>query len=160
MPKPPAARRRAHVTPALAVATLALILALCGTGYAAFSVPRNSVGPKQLRHRAVTPSKIVPGAGVRLVYTRASSNVTVGAGDVGGGYAACPKGTYPIGGGAGTDDVPGLTVTESLPFNTATNSFSGAADSWAVYMQNTGAQPAVMEVYAICIDAASATATY
>jgi len=160
MPNLPAARRRAHVTPALAVATLALLVALGGTGYAAFAIPKNSVGTRQLKHRAVTPSKIVPGAGVSLVYTRAATNVTVAAGSVGGGYAPCPTGTYPIGGGAGTDDVPNLTVTESLPFNSTTNSFSGAADSWAVYMQNSGTQPAVMEVYAVCIDAALATATY
>ena len=56
-------------SPALVVATIALIVALGGTGYAAFKLPANSVGTKQLRKGAVTPSKIktgaVNGAGVK-----------------------------------------------------------------------------------------------
>jgi hypothetical protein len=49
-------------SPALVVSTLALIVALGGTSYAAFSLPKNSVGSKQLRNRAVTSSKIRNGA--------------------------------------------------------------------------------------------------
>lgn len=45
--------RYANVT-----ATLALIVALGGTSYAAISLPRNSVGGKQLKNRAVTNSKL------------------------------------------------------------------------------------------------------
>ena len=41
---PAPARRRVRVTPALVIATLALVVALGGTGYAALSIPRNSVG--------------------------------------------------------------------------------------------------------------------
>ena len=157
---PSAARRRARLTPALVVATLALVVALGGTGYAALAIPRNSVGTRQLRNDAVTDPKIVPGAGVNLVYTRASTSVSVAAGSVGGGYATCPKGSYPIGGGAGTNDVAGVTVTESLPFNSASDSYSGAADAWSAYVQNSGTQPEPIEVYAVCLAAAAATATY
>lgn len=45
-------------SPAMAVATTALFLALGGTGYAAFSLPKNSVGTKQLKTGAVTTKKI------------------------------------------------------------------------------------------------------
>jgi hypothetical protein len=45
-------------SPALVVATLALFVALGGASYAAFSVPANSVGTKQLKSRAVTGAKI------------------------------------------------------------------------------------------------------
>lgn len=44
------------------VAVLALIVATAGTSYAAFNLPRNSVGSKQLRNGAVTGAKIKRGA--------------------------------------------------------------------------------------------------
>src|SRR5579884_457761 len=51
-----------------AVAYLALFVALGGTSYAAFSVPANSVGTRQIRNHAITPIKLDPskiGASVR-----------------------------------------------------------------------------------------------
>jgi hypothetical protein len=45
-------------SPATAIALLALFVALGGTSYAAFSLPKNSVGTKQLKRDAVTTSKI------------------------------------------------------------------------------------------------------
>ena len=39
------------------IATLALFLAVGGGAYAAVSLPKNSVGPRQLRSNAVTPNK-------------------------------------------------------------------------------------------------------
>jgi hypothetical protein len=44
------------------IASVALFVALGGTGYAAFSLPKNSVGSKQLKNNAVTTSKIKNGA--------------------------------------------------------------------------------------------------
>ena len=44
------------------IAVVALFVALGGTGYAAFSLPKNSVGSKQLKNNAVTTSKIKNGA--------------------------------------------------------------------------------------------------
>ncbi len=40
------------------IAFVALFIALGGTGYAAFSLPKNSVGTKQLKNGAVTTTKI------------------------------------------------------------------------------------------------------
>jgi hypothetical protein len=45
-------------SPALIVATVALIVSMGGTGYAAFTLPRNSVGTKQLQNGAVTAAKV------------------------------------------------------------------------------------------------------
>ena len=45
-------------SPAFVVACVALVVALSGTGYAALSVPRNSVGTAQLRTGAVTSLKV------------------------------------------------------------------------------------------------------
>jgi hypothetical protein len=46
---------------ALVVSTAALVVALTGTGYAALSIPKNSVGTKQLKNNAVTSAKIKDG---------------------------------------------------------------------------------------------------
>jgi hypothetical protein len=52
--------RRRRVSPALAVACVALLVALAETGWATVSqlVPRNSVGAAQLKNNAVTSAKI------------------------------------------------------------------------------------------------------
>jgi hypothetical protein len=47
---------------ALIVSTIALVVALGGTSYAAFSLPNNSVGTRQIRNKAVTLTKIAPAA--------------------------------------------------------------------------------------------------
>jgi hypothetical protein len=54
--------RLARPSPAVVVATLALVVALAGTTYAAINVPANSVGTKQLKAGAVTASKIAKNA--------------------------------------------------------------------------------------------------
>jgi hypothetical protein len=49
-------------SPALVVALIALFVALGGTSYAALTLPKNSVGTKQLKNNAVTGAKIATGA--------------------------------------------------------------------------------------------------
>jgi hypothetical protein len=79
------------------VGWIALFVALGGTGYAAISIPRNSVGAAQIRNRSITPAKFNPksiGGSVRawaiiranatmLASTRGAS---VGAGQIPGEY--------------------------------------------------------------------------
>ena len=50
--------RPCRPSPALVIAVIALIVALGGTGYAAITLPANSVGNEQLKRRAVTTTKI------------------------------------------------------------------------------------------------------
>jgi hypothetical protein len=52
------ARVAARLTYANVVATLALFVALGGGAYAAFKLPANSVGTKQIKDEAVTPAKL------------------------------------------------------------------------------------------------------
>jgi hypothetical protein len=52
---------RSRLTYANAMSTIALFLALGGGAYAV-SVPKNSVGPKQLKRSAVTAAKLRPGS--------------------------------------------------------------------------------------------------
>ena len=55
-------RRRVPLpSPAMAVALCALFVALGGASYA-LTIPRNSVGPNQLRTHAVTSTKLGTGA--------------------------------------------------------------------------------------------------
>jgi hypothetical protein len=49
---------RGRPSPALVVSIVALFVALGGTGYAAFGLPKDSVGSRQLKAGAVTPSKV------------------------------------------------------------------------------------------------------
>jgi hypothetical protein len=49
---------RHHVTAGNVLATLALFVALGGTGYAAVKLPKDSVGSTQLRRNAVTSTKV------------------------------------------------------------------------------------------------------
>jgi hypothetical protein len=52
----------AHLTFANVVACLALFIALGGASYAAFKLPKNSVGTKQLKNGAVTEAKVKDGS--------------------------------------------------------------------------------------------------
>jgi hypothetical protein len=49
---------RTRVSPALAVALLALVVALSGTAYAAAKLPKNSVGSKQIKTNAVKSADV------------------------------------------------------------------------------------------------------
>ena len=53
-----AVKVREHLTFANVVACIALFVSLGGIGYAATSLPKNSVGPGQLKPGAVTPAKL------------------------------------------------------------------------------------------------------
>ena len=51
-------RLRPRLTFANVISLLALFVALGGTGYAALKLPKNSVGTKQLKNRAVRRAKL------------------------------------------------------------------------------------------------------
>jgi trimeric autotransporter adhesin len=76
-------RRRVPLpSPAMAVALCALFVALGGASYA-LTVPRNSVGPNQLRTHAVTSTKLGTGAvTARAVRDGAISGRKIGSGSV------------------------------------------------------------------------------
>lgn len=60
---------REKLTFANVVACIALFVSLGGVGYAAISLPKNSVGPKQLKRGAVTPAKLSVAAKRMLIGT-------------------------------------------------------------------------------------------
>jgi hypothetical protein len=69
-------RLTSRLTYANVMATIAVFIALGGTGYAAIHLPRNSVGRRQLRTHAVSSSKLAVGA---VTASRVRSNSLTGA---------------------------------------------------------------------------------
>jgi hypothetical protein len=73
---------RLRPTPAMVVATIALVVALGGTGYAAIVLPANSVGTAQLKNGAVTAAKVKPGlipSSGALAYAHVTEDGTIDA---------------------------------------------------------------------------------
>src|SRR4051812_34652759 len=61
--------RRPHArrpSPSLVISVIALVVAMGGTGYAAFRLPRNSVGSAQVKKNAITSVKVKNGSLKRL----------------------------------------------------------------------------------------------
>lgn len=83
-------RLRGHINYASATATIALIVALGGTSYAALTLPRNSVGHRQLRAGAVRAREVKDGAlGVDKFSSKARHSLR---GDVGAVGPQGPQG--------------------------------------------------------------------
>lgn len=77
-----------------AIAVVALMVALGGTSYAAFSLPAGSVGTRQLQNSAVTPAKLSRGAigGYVLAWAHVGINGHIWSGSR-GAYADVPTDT-------------------------------------------------------------------
>jgi hypothetical protein len=81
------------------VGWIALFVALGGTGYAAISIPRNSVGSAQIRNHSISPVKFNPssiGGSVRAwAIVRADATVLAGS-DRPAAFASLVAGSYVI----------------------------------------------------------------
>jgi hypothetical protein len=95
---------RLRPTHATAVAYLALFVALGGTGYAAITLPANSVGTKQLKKRAVTGKKIRRNA---VTSAKVKDASLLGKDFAAGQLPAGPKGDKGETGAPGTPGAPG-----------------------------------------------------
>ena len=140
------------------MATIALFLALGGGAYAATALPRNSVGTKQLKNRAVTGAKIrdhsVTGADVKQGTLKATGAATykTAAGTAPASTAAntatatCDPGQQVVGGGVKVDPPTIGVVNDSFPDSNNT--------AWTARVGNgsngSTAQTANFTVYAIC----------
>ena len=65
-------KRVPRPSPALVIACAALTVALGGVGYAATVIPRNSVGPLQLKANSVNSSKVLNGSLIRADFRAGS----------------------------------------------------------------------------------------
>lgn len=106
-PPPPTGWRK-HVTPPMVMSTLALFVALGGTGYAAVKLPAKSVGSKQLQSSAVSSSKVKNGSllakDFKAKELKAGPRGTTGARGAGG-----PAGATGAQGPAGATGATGAT---------------------------------------------------
>ena len=106
-------------SPALVVASLALLVALTGTSYATvLNVPKNSVGTPQLKRNAVKPAKLAPNA----VRTAHVLNGSLLAADFKAGQI--PQGPKGDKGDTGAAGSPGTSGYQTVREQTASNSTS------------------------------------
>jgi hypothetical protein len=145
---------RPRLTFANVIACLALFIALGGTGYAAFKLPKGSVGTKQLKRGAVTTTKVKRGA-INLAKIKASAknrlgtNVvarvgpeeTVNATSFNDAEAQCEPGEQATGGGMFSEDNV-LTVHMNASYPTPNQTSPPAqlngdpATGWRVWASN------------------------
>jgi hypothetical protein len=117
--------RKVRISPAMVIACIALLVALGGGAYAAFKLPKNSVGTKQIKKNAVTGAKIKDGslkpADLGNIVDRAR-----GTGDV-----TTSQGTttpYPLSNGTwtqGANDLAELVATVNFTTPASCSSFGG-----------------------------------
>jgi hypothetical protein len=164
-------------SPAMVVALLALFVALGGGAYAAISLPKNSVGTKQLKKNAVTSGKVrdasllktdfasgqlpqgqqgPPGQaganGATNVVARDSAPKTVAAGANDFDAVACATGEKGTGGGVVVLNNAGTDVINTVPVteSESTVDAGGHPDGWSGGISNTSASPVKLVVEAIC----------
>ena len=109
-----------RLTYANIVSTLALLLALGGVSYAATALPRNSVGPTQLRNNTVTSTKVKNGSLSILDLTTRTRQVLAGT-DGRNGENGVPGATGATGPRGPSDVYTSLTTapsTATLPAGT------------------------------------------
>jgi hypothetical protein len=110
-------------SPALVIACVALGVALGGTGYATvLQVPRNSVGPAQLKASAVTTGKLAPNAVTSAkVLNRSLLRADFAAGQLPAGPTGPTGPTGPVGppGLSGVERVETTSASNSVPAKTA-----------------------------------------
>jgi hypothetical protein len=97
--------RRLVPTRATIIASVAVVVALSGTGYAVTALPKGSVGTKQLKDNAVTSSKVKPGS---------LEGSDFGAGQLPSGPTGAP-GPSGAPGLTGPSGAPGLTGPSGSP---------------------------------------------
>jgi hypothetical protein len=172
-------RRRPTVSPSLIVAVIALIVAMGGTSYAAITLPRNSVGDRQIRAGAVRSSEVRDRSlSVRDLSVSARTTLRGApgppgppgpAGGAGTGVAVAvtvrtAPGTI---GPAGANEVTGDAVTaaclagervvgggvslDDVPNTTVHDSFPAAnGTAWSAHVGNDETAANTFTVYAIC----------
>ena len=118
-----------RLTYANVMATVAVFIALGGAGYAAIKLPKNSVGAKQLRRRAVTPAKLSPASISALAGARGPAGPQGPAGAQGLTGPQGPAGVQGIKGDPGT---PATSLLASVSATGQLLGGSGATEAGQV----------------------------
>ena len=117
---------RFPVSPALVVSVIALVVALGGTSYAAFSLPRNSVGSGQLKTGAVTGRK-VKGHSLLAADFKAGQLPRGPQGAKGNTGAQGPQGPKGDTGIAGSAGISGYEIVEGTAMSVPAGASAGAS---------------------------------
>jgi hypothetical protein len=104
---------RSHLTFANVVASIALFIAIGGTSYAAITLPRDSVGARQIRSGAVASPELRKGA----VTSRAIRNDAVRLRDLSKSTRASLRGRRGPAGPAGPAGISAVALRASVDFN-------------------------------------------
>lgn len=124
-------KRLRRPSPALVIALVALFVALGGTSYAAFNLPKNSVGAAQLKSGAVTRTKI---AKKTIAFLRGKRGATGATGPAGpAGKQGQPGPTGPS--SAEGIDAPGTVTFATNP--TTVTTLGVSAGSYVVIAHTT-----------------------
>jgi hypothetical protein len=160
-----ALRRRPSA--ALVIASLALIVALGGTSYAALKLPPNSIGAKQLKKNAVSSAKVKNGSLLRKDFRNGqipqgpqgpqglpgqkgdpgasgATNVTVrlGAASTRDSTAECNPGERAVGGGGFSSD--------GLLYDSSPSATGGTPTDWNASAEQADGSDATVQAYVIC----------
>jgi hypothetical protein len=158
------------------VSVVALIVALGGTSYAAFTLPNGSVGTPQLKNKAVTNSKLAPlSVGTAKIRNGAvgatqinTTGLTVPRANSLGGIQVVPGPTLTLGPftqSSSTVNCPtGLVAIGGNETNTSGNPFASLNEvrinapgnaSITVFMNNGTAATLAWRAYAVCVSGSS-----
>ncbi len=152
----------------MVVATIALVVAMGGTGWALATLPRNSVGPNQLRAHSVHQIHILPHSLLRSdfaprqlpagnsVVIRTASGGQVGPASAVSVVASCSAGEHAVGGGGSfaKDAAPNQQdrLASSEPLSANDDNHTGAAPTkWRATLFNGGSVPRTPLAYAVCL---------
>lgn len=137
-------------SPALVISIVALVLAAAGTGYAAATLPRNSVGTAQLKNKAVTAAKTkgdLPSAGVAGLTIAKDVGIVAPRNAIAITFR-CPSGLVAIGGGLEAPHTLNTFLVDSHPT---------AARGWELGVANGGDVPESVTASVICVKPAPGT---
>jgi hypothetical protein len=127
---------RHRPSPAMVIASLALLVALGGTGYAAIVLPANSVGTPQLKRNAVTSLKVKNGSLLKADFK--AGQIPAGpAGPAGAAGPAGPAGPFP-------DALPsGKTIRGAFNIGGSAAAAGALANTSISFIYTFAAAPAV-----------------
>jgi hypothetical protein len=127
-----------HITPAVVISLVALTLSLMGVGYAAISLPRDSVGKAQIKNGAVGSAEVADGSLKPVDFSKAAiAELTGATGPKGDTGEAGAKGDAGATGSGGSGNVSGPKVTgaDGTVVGTLIDMDSNRGNSGAVTVQ-------------------------
>jgi len=153
-------RFRPRLTYANVMASLAVFIVLGGGAYAAATLPKNSIGAKQLKNGSITPAKLSAAAKAALKGATGPqgalgpqgapgvTKVTVRNGPFseGNSVAFCQPGEVATGGGGFVNpEEPEAWIWNTTPFQG-----SGTPTAWEASAENKTGEASFVQAYVIC----------